>query len=91
MVHFENTMNMVPYNNFRKQYMFGPWDKDKPKLNYPFKRRPHKIVKHTQIICRQKPTNCLSVFDHFLFFLKKLGFTTCKAEQPLRGMEVQSV
>ena len=24
MVHFENTMNMVPYNNFWKQYMFGP-------------------------------------------------------------------
>ena len=26
---------------------------------------PHKVVKHTQTIRRQKPTNCLSVFDHF--------------------------
>ena len=25
------------------------------------------MVKHTQIIRRQKPTNCLSVFDHFLW------------------------
>ena len=27
------------------------------------KRQPHKMVKNTQ-----KPTNCLSVFDHFLEF-----------------------
>ena len=33
---------------------------------YLFKRRPLKIVKHTQTIRRQQPTNCLSVFDHFL-------------------------
>ena len=31
----------------------------------PFKRQTHEIVKHTQIFCRQEPTNCLSVFDHF--------------------------
>ena len=24
------------------------------------------MVKHTQIIRRQQPTNCLSVFDHFV-------------------------
>ena len=24
------------------------------------------MVKHTQKIRRQKPTNCLSVFDHFV-------------------------
>ena len=24
------------------------------------------MVKHIQIICRQKPTNCLSVFEHFV-------------------------
>ena len=23
------------------------------------------MVKHTQIICQQKPMNCLSVFDYF--------------------------
>ena len=31
------------------------------------------MVKHTQTICRQKPTNCLSVFDHFVgLTLKRL-------------------
>ena len=32
----------------------------------PFKRQPHKMIKHTQTIRRQQPTNCLSVFDHFV-------------------------
>ena len=32
----------------------------------PYKRQPHKMVKHTQTIRRQNPTNCLSVSDHFL-------------------------
>ena len=27
---------------------------------------PHKMVKHTQTIHRLLPTNCLSVFDHFV-------------------------
>ena len=27
---------------------------------------PHKIVKHTQAICRLLPTNCFTVFDHFV-------------------------
>ena len=31
-----------------------------------FKRQPHRMLKHTQTICWQKPTNCLSVFDHFV-------------------------
>ena len=30
------------------------------------KRQPCKMVKHTQTICRLLPTNCLSVFDHFV-------------------------
>ena len=34
--------------------------------NLPFKRQPHIMVKHTQTIRRQLPTNCLSVFDHFV-------------------------
>ena len=34
-------------------------------LYQPFKRQPHKMVKHTQTIRLQKPTNCLSVSDHF--------------------------
>ena len=32
----------------------------------PFKRQLHKIVKHTQIIRWKQPTNCLSVFNHFV-------------------------
>ena len=32
----------------------------------PFKRQPHKMFKHTQTIRRLLPTNCLSVFDHFV-------------------------
>ena len=31
-----------------------------------FKRKPHKMVKHTQTIRRLLHTNCLSVFDHFV-------------------------
>ena len=33
---------------------------------FPFKRQSQKMVKHTQTIRRQQPTNCLSVFDHFV-------------------------
>ena len=33
---------------------------------YPFKHQPHKMVKKAQTICRQQPTNCLSVFDPFV-------------------------
>ena len=29
-----------------------------------FKRQSNQMVKHTQLICRLLPTNCLSVFDH---------------------------
>ena len=32
-------------------------------LGEPFKRLPHKMIKHTQAVCRQEPTNYLSVFD----------------------------
>ena len=34
--------------------------------SYPFKRQPHKMVKHAQTICQQQTTNCLSVFDYFV-------------------------
>ena len=30
------------------------------------KRQPHKMVKHTQPVRWLLPTNCLSVFDHFM-------------------------
>ena len=29
-------------------------------------RQPRKMVKHTQTIRQQKPTNCMSLFDHFV-------------------------
>ena len=32
----------------------------------PFKQQLHEMVKHTQTIRRLWPTNCLSVFDHFM-------------------------
>ena len=32
---------------------------------YLFKQQPHKIVKHTETIRRQQPTNRLIAFDHF--------------------------
>ena len=38
---------------------------------YPFKRQPHKVVKHTLAILRQKPRNCLSVFDHIVRLVLK--------------------
>ena len=51
----------------------------------PFKRQPHKMVKHTQIIRRQQPTNCFS--DHFVglelkrlkkIFLLPVPFINCQ-------------
>ena len=35
-------------------------------LREPFKRQPHKMIKHTQTIRPQQPTNCSSLFDHFV-------------------------
>ena len=31
-----------------------------------FKRQHNKMIKHTQTIRQQKPTNCLSAFDHLV-------------------------
>ena len=36
------------------------------RLLNPFSANLTKMVKHTQTVCRQKPTNCLSVFDHLV-------------------------
>ena len=35
-------------------------------IYWPFKRQPHKIVEHAHTIRQILPTNCLSVFDHFV-------------------------
>ena len=34
--------------------------------NYPLKHQSHKMIKQTQTIRWQQPTNCLSVFEHFV-------------------------
>ena len=47
-------------------------------------RHPHKMIKHTQTLRRQKPTNCLSVFDHFVgLAYKGLGRHTSLVTQEL--------
>ena len=43
---------------------------------YPFRDQPLKTVKHTQTIRRLLPTNCLSVFDHFVGLALK-GLSQC--------------
>ena len=35
-------------------------------IHLPFKRQPHKMVKHTETIRQQLPTKFLRVFDHFV-------------------------
>ena len=54
--------------------MWSYWNKNKF-----IKCQPQKIVKHTQTICRQQLTNCLSVFGHFAGLpLKGLTLWYCK-------------
>ena len=59
-------------------------------------REPHKLVKHTQIICRLLPTNCLSVFDQFVGFtlkgLKKVSNATNKTIHisPLNTLSIKT-
>ena len=44
----------------------------------PLKPQLHKIVKHNDTISRQKPTNCLSLSDHFVgLTLKELTWCIC--------------
>ena len=45
-----------------------------------FKRQPHKMVKRTQTFRRLLPTNCLSVFDHFVGLALK-GLTKHNSRQ----------
>ena len=48
-------------------------------------RQPHKMVKHTHAIRRLLPTNCWSVFDHFVgLALKWLStFSACESQNEL--------
>ena len=45
---------------------YSSWKSRGQWYRYPFKRQPHKIVRHTQRIRRHQPTIFLSVFDHFV-------------------------
>ena len=38
---------------------------------WPFKRQPHKMIKHNQAIRGLLLTNCLSVLDHFVLLVLK--------------------
>ena len=45
------------------------------------------MTKHTQTICRQQPTNCLSVFDHFVGLeLKRLIYFSIDILSQLRTL-----
>ena len=53
-------------NFWKAPLAYIPWNMVNRLATLSFKRRHHKMVKHTQIIRRQQPNNCLSVFDHYL-------------------------
>ena len=55
-------MMCFSYKTTFKILAFPKNDKD----YWPFKHQPRKMVKHTQTIRQQKPTNCLRVFDQFV-------------------------
>ena len=47
-----------------------------------FKHQPQKMVKHTQTIRPQRPTNCLKVFVHFVgLALKGLNLTEDNSDE----------
>ena len=56
-----------------------------------FKRQRHKMVKHIQTIHRLLPTNCWSVFDHFVELMRKglksgpKRVTTCARKPKVPG------
>ena len=67
--YFEFLFDIIDWNSGKMHwsYQFPP---------SPFKHQPHEMVKHTQTIPRQQPTNCLNVFDHFVRLVLK-GLTRC--------------
>ena len=57
---------LVLWNIFKIIMSFFPSTNDGlfAPLFWPFKRQPHKMVKHAETIYQQQPSNCLSVFNH---------------------------
>ena len=49
------------FSNWRKQLLFLIHNDYR---HQPLSANPNKMVKYNQTISLQKPTNCLSVFDH---------------------------
>ena len=50
------------------------------------------MVKHTQTIRRQKPTDCLSVFDNSVgFALNGLNSMTAKLQHRISGFQLSKV
>ena len=61
--------SMFPFSNQRKRQKisgFMMFSRVIEMEHYPFKRQLHSMVKHPQAIPRHQPTNCLSVFNHFV-------------------------
>ena len=58
-------------------------------LYNPFKRQPHKMVKHNKIVRRQNPMNCLNVFDHFVgLALKGLKFQNLRSHDVIKWLSI---
>ena len=55
-------LNLGPKQNLGKIFLICHWNVDITWSRLPLV----KMVKHTQTIRPQQPTNCLSVFDHFV-------------------------
>ena len=54
-----------------------------------------KLRTHLQKVYKTSPTyqcfakECAGLFYYYYYYFFQLGFTPCKAEQPLQGMELQ--
>ena len=57
-------------------------------LAYGFSLSALKSI-HSYLKSRKERTKIGSAYGSFFFFFFLIGFAPCKAEQPLRGMELQ--
>ena len=50
------------------------------------------MIKHTQTIRRQKPADCLSVFDHFMGLSRRgLNSMTAKLQHQISGFQLSKI
>ena len=52
--------------NEKQSKAYWTWETNFNVSSELFKTQTHKILRHTQTICRLLPTNYLSMFDHFV-------------------------